>query len=270
MIREDVARAAVAIVIAAVCIKTGVTRLPVGEQILRHPPVVVYSEPMLPPLIVRAARRVVEHERHLFDRAKTGNEVRVSLTQYCLQGTTRRDNYVRAGIVAADPRVFPLARYVEVFIGKRYLGKYLVDDTGSKVKGPTLDIWTPSCSEARRFGPPVGDRDARSALAATAKGVHVIVCDVSDWLHHFRHRCGDWRVLIERTTDVDCRGRDHSAWPWHRHRDWPNEDQRSAVRVTIANSCQTFLGVWHESWLLTGLDSVVILPSPDEVVVQWQ
>jgi 3D (Asp-Asp-Asp) domain-containing protein len=59
---------------------------------------------------------------------------------------------VRPGIVAADPRIFPLAHYVEVFLGKRYLGRFLVDDTGGNVLGPTLDIWTPSCKEAERFG----------------------------------------------------------------------------------------------------------------------
>ena len=56
------------------------------------------------------------------------------------------------GIVAADPRIFPLARYVEVFLGNEYLGRYLVDDTGGNVLGATLDIWNPDCKEAARFG----------------------------------------------------------------------------------------------------------------------
>lgn len=87
-----------------------------------------------------------------FARASAGEEVAVSLTQYCLKGVTRRGRYVRPGIVAADPRIFPLARYVEVFMGRKYLGRFLVDDTGGNVVGATLDIWTPSCRQATRFG----------------------------------------------------------------------------------------------------------------------
>ena len=81
-----------------------------------------------------------------------GEPVPVALTAYCLQGLTRRDRYVRQGIVAADPRMFPLARYLEVYVGKKYFGRFLIDDTGGKIKGNRLDIWTPTCAEARRFG----------------------------------------------------------------------------------------------------------------------
>jgi 3D (Asp-Asp-Asp) domain-containing protein len=151
MKRVEIGRVLAAGLIAAACIEAGIQLPGVPPGPLQHPPVVVYSDVMLPPLVVRA-HRIIRHVRGKFDRAPVGKEIRVSLTQYCLQGTTRRDNYVREGIVAADPRVFPLARYVEVFLGKHYLGRFLVDDTGRRVKGPTLDIWTPSCAEARRFG----------------------------------------------------------------------------------------------------------------------
>jgi 3D (Asp-Asp-Asp) domain-containing protein len=87
-----------------------------------------------------------------FARAEDGVAIPVSLTQYCVQGETRRGRQTRHGIVAADPRIFPLARYVEVFLGKEYLGRYLVDDTGGNVLGATLDIWNPDCREAARFG----------------------------------------------------------------------------------------------------------------------
>ena len=87
-----------------------------------------------------------------FARAENGITVPVSLTQYCVQGETRRGRQTRHGIVAADPRIFPLARYVEVFLGQEYLGRYLVDDTGGNVLGATLDIWNPDCKEAARFG----------------------------------------------------------------------------------------------------------------------
>lgn len=87
-----------------------------------------------------------------FARAEDGVTIPVSLTQYCVQGETRRGRQTRHGIVAADPRIFPLARYVEVFLGSEYLGRYLVDDTGGNVLGATLDIWNPDCKEAARFG----------------------------------------------------------------------------------------------------------------------
>ena len=87
-----------------------------------------------------------------FARAENGAVIPVSLTQYCVQGETRRGRQTRHGIVAADPRIFPLARYVEVFLGDEYLGRYLVDDTGGNVLGATLDIWNPDCKEAARFG----------------------------------------------------------------------------------------------------------------------
>src|SRR5690242_4525753 len=87
-----------------------------------------------------------------FARAQDGVVIPVSLTQYCVQGETRRGRQTRHGIVAADPRIFPLSRYVEVFLGNEYLGRYLVDDTGGNVLGATLDIWNPDCREAARFG----------------------------------------------------------------------------------------------------------------------
>jgi 3D (Asp-Asp-Asp) domain-containing protein len=87
-----------------------------------------------------------------FRRAEEGVTIPVSLTQYCVQGETRRGRQTRHGILAADPRIFPLARYVDVYLGTDYLGRYLVDDTGGNVLGATLDIWNPNCREARKFG----------------------------------------------------------------------------------------------------------------------
>ncbi|MES2178419.1 MAG: 3D domain-containing protein [Gemmatimonadota bacterium] len=81
-----------------------------------------------------------------------GDPVPVSVTAYCLRGRTRRDRWVREGIVASDPHVFPLARYIEIYVGRTYFGRFLVDDTGKDIKGNRLDVWTPMCSEARSFG----------------------------------------------------------------------------------------------------------------------
>ncbi len=173
MKRDELLRLAVAVVIAIIFIGTGAARLPIGKAAYIHAPVLVYAEPLLDPLVV-TAKKIVKNggqfrrataaealrmraegiipDPSRFARAQPGEEVPVSITEYCLKGTTRRGRFVRPGIVAADPRIFPLARYVEVFMGKKYLGRFLVDDTGGNVIGATLDIWTPSCNQAARFG----------------------------------------------------------------------------------------------------------------------
>lgn len=83
--------------------------------------------------------------------AKTSSAKAFSATAYCLQGRTALGHSVRRGIVAADPRVLPLGTRISLNAGS-YSGSYLVADTGGNVKGRKLDIWVPSCSEARRFG----------------------------------------------------------------------------------------------------------------------
>ena len=175
MKRGELIRLAIAVVIAIIFIETGAARLPAASTVvLKHRPVFVYARPVmlagakrmiregnaLGGVIRRASAREALRMRQLgiipdprrFARATAGEEIPISLTQYCLKGVTRRGRFVRPGIVAADPRIFPLARYVEVFMGNKYLGRYLVDDTGGNVIGATLDIWTPSCAQAARFG----------------------------------------------------------------------------------------------------------------------
>ncbi len=83
---------------------------------------------------------------------RTGEPVPVLVTAYCLSGTTRRGRYVRPGIVAADRRLFPLSRYIELYAGERYLGRFLIDDTGGKIRGAHIDVWVPTCREAIVFG----------------------------------------------------------------------------------------------------------------------
>ncbi len=72
-------------------------------------------------------------------------------TAYCLRGKTASGRMVRRGIVAADRRVLPLGTRIRLTAGK-YSGTYVVADTGGKIKGRVLDIWVPSCAEARRWG----------------------------------------------------------------------------------------------------------------------
>ena len=135
-------------------------RASTDQSPLSMPPVVVESdvrlagvvvmEPSLPP---KPTKKVAPRPaRKRIARARDGQPVPVELTAYCLSGTTRRGRYVRPGIIATDPRVFALIRYVELFAEGKYLGRYLVDDTGRLIKGAHIDVWVPTCEEAVRFG----------------------------------------------------------------------------------------------------------------------
>ena len=116
----------------------------------RLPGIIVEGEHMLPGLVV--SKPAAPARRTPFTRARDGEAIPVEITAYCLSGTTRRGRWVRPGIIAADPRVFPLSRYVELFEGDNYLGRFLVDDTGLLIKGQHIDMWVPTCREARLFG----------------------------------------------------------------------------------------------------------------------
>jgi len=117
---------------------------------LRYPPVIVMSAVRLPGVVVRGADR--GWWKLAGQTVRYGDPLPVGLTMYCLQGVTRRGRYVRQGIIAADPRFFPLSRYVELYAGRVYLGRFLVDDTGRLIRGARIDVWTSSCRDARHFG----------------------------------------------------------------------------------------------------------------------
>ena len=117
---------------------------------LEYLPVVVNAPIRLDGALVLGASRDWHVNRQT--PLSVGVPVPVSLTAYCLKGMTRRDHYVREGIIASDPKVFPLGHYLEVYVGKTYYGRFLIDDTGGVIKGNKLDIWTPTCREARLFG----------------------------------------------------------------------------------------------------------------------
>jgi 3D (Asp-Asp-Asp) domain-containing protein len=90
-------------------------------------------------------------EKTVSSKAVAGaNRGMFTATAYCLKGRTALGHGVRRGIIAADPRVLPLGSRINISGG--YSGTYLVSDTGGGVKGRRLDIWMPSCAEARRFG----------------------------------------------------------------------------------------------------------------------
>jgi 3D (Asp-Asp-Asp) domain-containing protein len=79
------------------------------------------------------------------------NKGSFTATAYCLKGRTALGHGVRRGIIAADPRILRLGSRVNLGAGS-YSGQYLVSDTGGRIKGKKIDIWVPSCAEARRFG----------------------------------------------------------------------------------------------------------------------
>jgi 3D (Asp-Asp-Asp) domain-containing protein len=114
-------------------------------------PVVVQSPLRLPGAIVQGASS--KWYLASYSPPRYGDPVPIQMTAYCLtRTTTRRGRYVRAGIVAADPRLFPLSRYIELYEGRKYLGRFLIDDTGRLIKGNIIDIWVPTCREAKLWG----------------------------------------------------------------------------------------------------------------------
>lgn len=137
---------------------TGVSRalvllalLACSDEPAQLPPVVVQSPLVLHGAIVQGASATWYLASN--SPPRYGEPVPVQMTAYCLtRTTTRRGRYVRAGIVAADPALFPLSRYVELYVGRRYLGRFLIDDTGRLIKGNIIDVWMPTCREARLFG----------------------------------------------------------------------------------------------------------------------
>jgi 3D (Asp-Asp-Asp) domain-containing protein len=74
-------------------------------------------------------------------------------TAYCTGHTTASGVAVKAGMVAADPRLLPIGSVIAVSgLDSRHNGVYTVTDTGSKIRGHRLDIYIRDCREAVRFG----------------------------------------------------------------------------------------------------------------------
>lgn len=95
--------------------------------------------------------KAVSREAAAASSSAGANKGSFTATAYCLRGRTAMGHGVRRGIIAADPRVLKLGSRVNLNAGA-YSGRYLVSDTGGLVRGRKIDIWVPSCSEARRFG----------------------------------------------------------------------------------------------------------------------
>jgi 3D (Asp-Asp-Asp) domain-containing protein len=122
---------------------TALLLAPRGDRVDPSLAPVVVSEPVSQamPVLVMA----VGH-------APVGERVPVTLTAYCLQGTTREGRPVAPNLVAADPLLFPLGRTVEVYIRGKLHGQFRVSDTGALVKGSVIDLWMEDCQAAREFG----------------------------------------------------------------------------------------------------------------------
>jgi 3D (Asp-Asp-Asp) domain-containing protein len=72
-------------------------------------------------------------------------------TAYCLKGRTASGEHVRAGVIAADPKVLPLGTVVHLRAGS-YTGTYTVLDTGARIRGRIIDVYVPTYREAKQFG----------------------------------------------------------------------------------------------------------------------
>jgi 3D (Asp-Asp-Asp) domain-containing protein len=72
-------------------------------------------------------------------------------TAYSRKGRGASGMGVRAGTIAADPKVLPFGTRVRLDAGQ-YSGEYVVTDSGSAIKGRKIDVWIPSFREACRFG----------------------------------------------------------------------------------------------------------------------
>ena len=83
----------------------------------------------------------------------TGRLREFSVTAYCTGTVTQSGARVKAGMVAADPRVLPVGSTVRVDgQGRAYDGIYTVTDTGREIKGRELDLYLDDCREAQQFG----------------------------------------------------------------------------------------------------------------------
>jgi len=110
------------------------------ESPAAEPPVAVLTDSV----------RVASEEDPVSDEDFTDFEI-FEATAYCDFGITRSGILVRRGMVAADPNILPIGSIVELEAGD-YSGIYVVLDTGTRVRGKSLDIYVSSREEAIQFG----------------------------------------------------------------------------------------------------------------------
>jgi 3D (Asp-Asp-Asp) domain-containing protein len=72
----------------------------------------------------------------------------VTATGYGLSGTTSTGIPVGWGVAAVDPSVIPLGTHLTI----PGYGEAIAADTGSAVRGSTIDLWFPTLAQARAWG----------------------------------------------------------------------------------------------------------------------
>jgi 3D (Asp-Asp-Asp) domain-containing protein len=77
-----------------------------------------------------------------------GRSITVSSTGYALPGDTATGIPVGWGVVAVDPAVIPLGTRLTI----PGYGEAVAADTGSAVRGATIDLWFPTLAQARAWG----------------------------------------------------------------------------------------------------------------------
>jgi len=80
--------------------------------------------------------------------AARGRTLTVTSTGYSLPGRTATGIPVGWGVIAVDPAVIPLGTRLTV----PGYGEGVAADTGSAVRGDTIDLWFPSLGQARTWG----------------------------------------------------------------------------------------------------------------------
>ncbi len=78
----------------------------------------------------------------------SGRTMTVSATGYALPGRTATGMPVGWGVVAVDPSVIPLGTRLTI----PGYGEGVAADTGSAVRGATIDLWFPTLAKARAWG----------------------------------------------------------------------------------------------------------------------
>ena len=73
-------------------------------------------------------------------------------TAYCTGRITASGIPVSRGIAAADAAVLPPGTVIRVTGAASYDGTYRVLDTGGLIRNRRVDLYTPDCNAARRFG----------------------------------------------------------------------------------------------------------------------
>ncbi|HWR52750.1 MAG TPA: 3D domain-containing protein [Bryobacteraceae bacterium] len=85
--------------------------------------------------------------------AKRATVLHMSATAYSIHGKQASGTMAREGTAAADPKVLPLGSRVHVHTSRgRFIGEFVITDTGRRMKGHEIDIFLKSNASARRFG----------------------------------------------------------------------------------------------------------------------